>query len=797
MWKNLLSVSIFTFFAFTLQAQQPYEQLSIAETKYMQEKVYLQTDKSIYTSGETVWFKAYITADNLAQPLSSTLYAELINDKGAVLQTKMMPIVLSGAASDFILPDSVSSNRLFIRAYTAWMLNFDSSLLCIKPIQVIPKNNPSKKATAINSYTATFFPEGGDLVFNIESRVAFKANAQDGTPFNIKGNIVNNKNKLITSFAAVHDGMGYFNLLPLPGETYKAVWKDKYGQQHETDLPAAKQDGVVLSTNIKDGQLYYTLTRPDSVSPAFNIFTVTAQSQQRMMYNARVNLSRKTNVSAPIVTDSMPDGVLQVTVFNEEMMPVAERLVFVNNNTYSFITDLHLITKNLTKRGRNEIQVDAGGKLLTNLSIAVTDAEVNPASSNEENIYSAFLLSSDCKGYIYNPAYYFSGDADSIKQHLDLVMMTNGWRRFKWEKLMADEWPGLNYLPEKYLSVQGRIMGLSKTQLYNKQLTAILKTKNDKPDVYNIPIDQQGAFALGSLYFFDTAKMYYQLTDDKDKILTTTAYFNFISNFKKATPLNKNLLANIFVPERTDTSALAKGRNLAGLRREQLASKKIQVLDEVRVVTKAISLKQKLDKEYTSGFFSGDDGYTFTMEDDPFAKSSPGILQYLQGKVAGLQINTTNGGSATWRGSNTSFFLNESPTDVNFLQNITMAEVALIKVFRPPFFGAMGGGAGGAIAVYTKKGGSGNAAVTGLPSTNVGGYSVIRQFYSPDYIANPDPTTKDYRTTLYWNPNIYFDKNSRRIVLPFFNSDNCKKIRVVVEGIDENGLFTREEKFFD
>jgi len=126
-----------------------------------------------------------------------------------------------------------------------------------------------------------------------------------------------------------------------------------------------------------------------------------------------------------------------------------------------------------------------------------------------------------------------------------------------------------------------------------------------------------------------------------------------------------------------------------------------------------------------------------------------------------------------------------------------MNDVAMIKIFRPPFFGGAGGGAGGAIAVYTKKGGSDNSNVKGLPVALINGYSAIKEFYSPDYDKSPDPDAKDYRTTLYWNPYLFFDKNNRRITIPFYNSDNCKKIRVTIEGINEAGQFTREEKIIE
>jgi len=135
----------------------PVTILETAEAKYMQEKIYLQTDKNAYTSGENIWFKAYITMDNAPAPLSKTMYAELIRDNGTVLDRKMMPIILSGASSDFIIPDSLQDTKLFIRAYTAWMLNFDSTLLCVKPIQLVPKKTTTKKVVTPDTYSVSFF----------------------------------------------------------------------------------------------------------------------------------------------------------------------------------------------------------------------------------------------------------------------------------------------------------------------------------------------------------------------------------------------------------------------------------------------------------------------------------------------------------------------------------------------------------------------------------------------------------------------------------------------------------------
>jgi hypothetical protein len=780
-------------------AQQPDSVLAVAETKYLQEKIYLHTDKAIYSSGETIWFKAYLAADNLAAPISKTMYAELLTEEGQVLQRKVMPVLLAGASGDFLIPDSLPARRVFIRAYTKWMLNFDSTLLTYKQLQVLPaKASVQKSKAEAELVTLQFFPEGGDWLENIEGIVAFKAVNKQGKPVMVKGDIVGSDNKVAASFATVHNGMGTVLIKPLPGMQYKAVWKDKAGLKQETALPQVKKQGVALSAAFASNSIFYTLTRPDTAAEAFTHFVVVAQMHQRMMYSARINLSRKTTVTAPIAADSLPDGVLQITVFNGDMLPVAERLLFVNNGNYAFITDVHLNEKNLARRGFNSLQLDVGGKILSNLSVAITDAEANPVTPDEDNIYAHFLLTSDLKGRVYNPAYYFSGDADSIKAHADLVMLTNGWRRFKWQELMAGKWPVLQYSPENFLGIQGKVIGLSKTLLHDRYVSGIFKTKTDQPAFINIPLSDKGDFEQDGLFFFDTARLYYQLSNDKDKNLTSAASFSFTSNAIKAPAVSKAFADMMATSFSADSAAVRKTNSMAAQRRSlQPVLGKTQTLQEVKVVTRQKSPAQKLDEKYTSGFFSGSDAYNFALEDDPLARSSQSLLQYLQGRVAGLQINTAGGGSASWRGSATSFFLNETTVDLGTIQSISMADVAYVKVFRPPFFGAAGGGSGGAIAVYTRKGASDNPAFKGLPSAAISGYSAIREFYAPDYANTDEADSKDLRTTLYWNPHIYLEKSNRRVIIPFYNSDHCKRIRIVVEGINEQGLFTREEKIIE
>ncbi|HTD93920.1 MAG TPA: hypothetical protein VK644_08920, partial [Chitinophagaceae bacterium] len=354
-------------------------------------------------------------------------------------------------------------------------------------------------------------------------------------------------------------------------------------------------------------------------------------------------------------------------------------------------------------------------------------------------------------------------------------------------------------LPEPYLTGRGRVLGLRESDLVGKELSMILKTKTDNVQIMTIPVGTKGEFTIGNLFFFDTAKLYYQFNNDKNKALTSTASFDFRSEavrFPYKPVVGPQPFLNPIVP---DSAIIKRNERMTRLRQEDFfEGQRVKTLEGVQVKGRVKSVKDKMDDEYTSGFFSGGDGYTFILSDDPSANSSLSILDYLRGKVAGLQISGAGSStSLSWRGGTPSVFLNEMNTDIDLIQSTPMTDVAMIKVFRPPFFGAVGGGSGGAIAVYTKKGEAARSSVKGLDFTNVNGYAPVKEFYSPNYDTDGDKGKGDYRTTLYWNPYLIFDKNTRRFTLPFFNNDNCKRIRVVIEGLNEAGKLTREEKFFE
>lgn len=774
--------------------------MNVYQTNFPQEKIHVQFDKSFYNPGETIWFKAYVMSGINLSGISKNFYAELINNKGEVIQRVTAPIVYSSAASSFTIPKAYANQYIHFRAFTSWMLNFDTSFLYDKNIRVI-NSGTSDNATRANSSLLQFFPEGGDMVSEIETNLAFKANDQYGFPVRVTGFIKGSDGKKVIDFKSAHDGLGAFKFTPAKGQTYSAVWKDSTGKEITTDIPEAKAGGVVLNAVNTPGFVTFIVKRSDQGEELKQVYLI-AHMDQQMVYKARINLTQNLLSSGRIPVDQFPSGVLQLTAFDANMKPLAERVIFVNNNDYLFDAYYRTLQKDMKKRGKNVIEVEIPDTLLSNLSLSITDANLIGTGESDDNIFSHLLLTSELRGYIHNPGYYFSSFADSTVKQLDLVMLTHGWRRFNWSDLAQGKTPAIRFAPDNYLAVTGTVVsGNGGALAGDNQLNLIMQMKDSSTQFLSVDVKPGGKFITEPILFYDTAKVFYQLNKSKKapSNIILTAENGFLKpNFIVKIPESMNQGNKVL-----DNSTLTASRKIFD-QTQQLESeriKKSKMLEEVIVRAKTRTAAQKLDDDYTSGLFKGGDGYTFDFTNDVTALSSLSLFNYLQGRVAGLQINNAMSSTPTltWRGGSPDLYLNEIRTDASQVSSLSMADIAYVKVFRPPFMGGAGGGAGGAIAVYTKKGGqTNNTDFVGLSKVSVIGYTPIREFYSPNYAqSSPLNDLDDIRTTLFWEPYIFLDKEKKKRTITFYNNDISKRLRVTIEGVNEAGKLTRVESIIE
>jgi hypothetical protein len=315
-----------------------------------------------------------------------------------------------------------------------------------------------------------------------------------------------------------------------------------------------------------------------------------------------------------------------------------------------------------------------------------------------------------------------------------------------------------------------------------------------------VPYVKNGKFSLSGLVFFDTAKAYYQFNSNHNLSNESAVIFKngLYNGPKKLRPFNNMMLA-IWSPD--DSSLIRKNQQvIVEIARIRGLDKKVQNLQAVTVTKRVKSPKQLLDEEYASGLFSGGNATIFDLMNDPTAYGALDIFNYLQGRVAGLMINATGPTpSLTWRGSTPALYLNEMQVDASAIKNISVSELAMVKVFSPGSATAMSNSAGGVIAVYTKKGRDKTAdpSIKGLEMTRIPGYTAMREFYSPDYLINPEPENDDIRTTLYWNPSMLSSRAKNKFSIPFYNSDVTHHIRVILEGVNTEGKLIHLEKLIE
>ena len=758
-----------------------------------QERSYLQFDKSTYVPGETVWFKVYMMEGIFPSEASKTFYTDWTDDKGALLAHVVSPLQYATTNGQFDIPADYNGKYIHVKAYTKWMLNFDSSFLYEKDIVVLTRNSLLANKN-VQPPTITFFPEGGDMVEGVNNKIAFKANDQWGKPVKVKGIVKDNQNKTVDSIRVLHDGMGFFFLMPQGGETYTAKWKDEKGVEYTTALPSVKSNGVSLQVGISGTRRTFSISSPSDEAATLGTVNVVGTINQHEAFKVTKDISKGT-AQGNIPTQDLPSGILTITVFDSKWVPLAERITYINNEEYRFDVAFNVQRWGLNKRAKNEIEISVPDSSMANFAVSVTDAAIDADSSN--NIISHLLLTGDLKGQVYNPWYYFSANTDAVNKNLDLVMLTHGWRRFKWDDVVAGKMPKITFPKDtSYMTLSGKVYGVTPSQLRDKAnvILVVSQKGGDGNKILFLPVEPNGTFNEPSLVLFDTAHVYYQLSKSIKE-----ASLNFMEN--KLPPLSRRIVASgYFNNQFGDTTGYSYHFRMSDEMVKMLAQFEGKVLDNVTIKAKTKSPLQVLDEKYASGMFGGSgDGYQFDLVNDPFANSTPNIFTYLQGKVAGLNINAT-GATPTmdWRGGTPLLFLDEMQVDANFISSISVNDVAYIKVFRPPFMGASGGSAG-AISIYTRRGSDVKAEPgKGLNSSNVSGYSIIRQFYSPNYASfNKDNERKDLRTTLYWNPQVVTTPLKNKVVLSFYNNDVTKKFRVIIEGMTKDGRLTHMEQIME
>ena len=675
------------------------------------------------------------------------------------------------------------------------------------------------------SFAVQFFPEGGHLVAGSPQIIAFKAEGSDGYPVEVSGAILNKTNDTITRFSSEHEGMGSFLLTPQPGENYRAVCRCDT-LSISSPLPPVREDACALNVTQTAGTVNFQVngTVPEGSILAGHIRGMCCYLQK---------LSPQRN-EGRIPVDSLPEGILHLLLIDSAGYPHTERLVYLSRpkEQWQATTDKSVYGKR-EKVTVNLALEQEGKPLAGDFSVSVTDANTVKTDSLAENIRSYLLLTSDLKGYIHNPGYYFFDDSPARRHYLDLVMLTHGWRRFNTENLFHPE----PFTPKHYVEhgqyISGQVKTLGNKNAKLADVTAM--AMNRKNIIGSAVTDSAGYFTMEGLDFQDTT---YFLVSSKNKrgrvpynVSVDTLYPRPVFKPLHPFPGSERLMAR---QERMNKymDNLRYRYSTDGMREYDIPEVKVTATDPRRPRT---SISGAVYDTATFGKFKDVSLYDYLLRipgiyvlADP---NTPGRVQrrfYIKDPMSSLRVPAQiriNGVGAS-ADDNADYLKGYNMKDIEYINIVRETDLRIqrspISVPPPRSKGEELESSGGVspgegqllgssktlkesfggmvvvdylfyrpdypyrIEIILKEGINTERDFTVYKAI---GYAENAEFYHPVYDTpeKVNDKTPDHRTTLYWNPYLRIGPDGKSKI-EFYSGDNDNpQYEITIEGITHEG----------
>jgi hypothetical protein len=622
-----------------------------------------------------------------------------------------------------------------------------------------------------NDFDVQFFPESGVLVDDNMQVVAFKAIGTDGLSVDVTGKVFTGTNLLVADFSSLNKGMGKFILQPKKDERYYAVVKKGDGLEKRFELPPVQTEGVALRLINFNGRIVYEVIN-HSDRPNNSLYML-IHSRGKVFAIYPVN-----QLGGKIPETILPAGITSFSIIDTLGNTLCERLVF----DWSLHPTKIKMNADKSAYGKREavnldffVGSEEGKPLDGKFSVSVTDSRTVMKDTLADNIVSYLLMSSDIKGHIEDPAAYFANNSVSTREKMDILMLTQGWRRFN----TSDVVKGQMAKPTYYLELGQGLSG---------NVTNILGKPPKKCDVialtsYNNSIritqtDSLGRFLFDGIEFPDSTS--FILKADSKKSLMDVEITPDLDDFLKSS----NILPiprDIRIPAPLEYFQQSKDKYYfeGGMKGVNL--------DEITVVA------EKKKSSSANQYYSGMADVNVTSKD--LEKYSGMNIKTLLTMMSGVQVM---GDQISIRGGGTPLFLVDGfSTDrfeeISYLTASDINEISLFKGASAAIFGSRGGN--GAIAITLKYGvdrTSRTPTQSSLAHIVPLGYQKPAQFYVPKYEVDSVRlgTTPDLRTTIYWNPALSSDSTGI-VHVKFFTADKANDYSVVLEGITNSGEICR------
>jgi hypothetical protein len=652
---------------------------------------------------------------------------------------------------------------------------------------------PFQKAFAVNvqpfENSISFMPEGGDMVAGLQSRVAFKMLQPDGLAAGGSGYVTDNSGEKLVEFTSGYAGMGSFYLTPQAGKTYKAVVTYANGKTQTTNLPAALGEGFVLTLL---SHLPVNVLLAIKVSPTLvknQKITILVQRQGKVIYAGQKTISGPESLTK-LPLDNFPSGIIQVTLFNENMQPLCERLFF-NLNTHTALPLTASFDNQQYKIRQPVIVTLKAGEATDSLRNGTFSASVvNLAGlpqlkNNETSILPGLLLTPELKGYVERPDHYFEVfDNDRITE-LDNLILCQGWRRIVWQDVKQGKLPVVNYQPEKAFAISGTVTLRNGSPAANVRVSLLATKSFVSIDTLT---DAKGNFVFDNLLLGEINRFSVGAKDDKHAMilkvnphteLGASSPFSGVQfqddvNYQSYLKAAYRRLPDS-VKQRMDSYHTLKEVNIIGTKSKSKLvpsfssnrngpgnADEVFLADEMKY---AMTLKQFLEGRAMGVKFVDDIAFTTRADNFLSGENKPKPMTIM---LDGVEISSDGDAPLNW---------------------ISVEDVASIEILRTAASSALYGGNNGVIIITTKTG-KGEISYPSKASPDyvplfMTGYHAIREFYAPNYTVTQNPLP-DHRTTVYWKPDIVTDK-AGNATFKFYTTDDKGTYQLCIEGITADG----------
>ena len=795
------------------QAPMPFDsllnKLKKFDKTYVQEKIHIHFDKPFYCLGDTIWFACYVVDASANKPSdwSKIVHVELINEKDSICLQGQFIADVGFAPGDFVLPKNFTAGIYKVRAYTNWMRNFDQAYFFRKNIAILnpfldnrstlPNLQRDGKHTGNISvgYDVQFFPESGRLLAGIKSTVAFKVKANNGASADISGILTDQHNNVVLSFKTLHAGIGTFDFIPQKGNHYIATLKYPDGSSNSISLPDPELSGYTITAdnNNPDSLFIQLRASPDLLNKEELVFMPLSNGIPQFVLKTKFPDSR-VNITVP--KNRLPGGMLQLSLFNADSKPIAERLVF--NDYLKKITIVpDGLQENYKTKENTHFVISAtdihkrpvSGRF--SITVINTD-ELKTAGQSEVTIFSNLLLTSDLKGYVENPNYYFTEASVEKNKALDNLLLTQNWSRFDWNKVKTGASLENSFKPEQELSITGIILNeknkpVSGTQVY------LLPEQKTSGSIQNSATGSDGQFSF-AIPVSQAGNSFILQTKQAQFTIRIHPYASAPVTYTTCGPAQMMLNDSTGIYARATADKLMQSGNPINLGNAQMLKE---------VIVKDYTPRNKLSGNNSTSANLNGKGHAdkvFVAKDIEKWKS----LADLDGQLPGARVINNGGKSVITLTSNFGTHIPNALVLVDGQEGLSLDDIAPMDVESIEFLKSIGyigiyglKGSGGVLLITTKKGTEGVEGNDVNSKSNMLRVSSLayhlRSFNSPVYDNKlvSGNELNDLRTTVYWNPEIITGSDGKAAI-SYYNNNKKGNYKIIIEGIDAGGDLCRQ-----